>query len=224
MGRIIASATMASVFDQFVDWVSGSRWSYVAIFAVSMLDAFFPIVPSETAVITGGVVAGAGDLSLLLVIVAASTGAFVGDNISYWLGSWLGERTVKRFIRGERSHKAFDWAEGQIETRGFYLIIIARFIPGGRTAVTFSSGYTHGITYRRFVLADAIAATIWGSYAALLGYIGGTQFEEEPWKGLLLAFVAAVSIAGLVELVRHLRDRRRAGSSEAAPADADSKS
>ncbi|HET9242756.1 MAG TPA: DedA family protein [Gaiella sp.] len=210
------------MFDQFVDWVSGSSWSYVAIFAVSLLDAFFPIVPSETAVITGGVVAGAGDLSLLLVIVAASAGAFCGDNISYWLGSWLGERTVKRFVRGDRSKKAFDWAESQIETRGFYLIIIARFIPGGRTAVTFSSGYTHGISYRRFVVADVIAALIWGTYAAMLGYIGGRQFEEEPWKGLLIAFVAAVSIAGLVELVRHRRDRRRAGAAKTAPADADS--
>ena len=48
---------MRSMFDQFVDWVSGSRWSYAAIFGVALLDAFFPIVPSETAVITGGVVA-----------------------------------------------------------------------------------------------------------------------------------------------------------------------
>ena len=99
------------MFDQFVDWVSGSKWSYVAIFAVSMLDAFFPIVPSETAVITGGVLAGAGDLSLLFVILAASTGAFVGDNISYWLGAWLGERTVKNVFKGEKSRKAFVWAE-----------------------------------------------------------------------------------------------------------------
>jgi membrane-associated protein len=212
---------MHQVFDQFVDWVSGSSWSYAAIFVVATLDAFFPIVPSETAVITGGVVASSGDLSLLLVIVSASAGAFLGDNISYWLGTWLGERTVKRVFRGEKSRKAFAWAEEQIETRGFYLIIIARFIPGGRTAVTFSSGYTHGITYRRFVLADAIAALIWGTYAALLGYIGGKQFEEEPWKGLLLAFVVAVSLAGLVELVRHLRERRRASAAEAAPADAD---
>ena len=106
---------------------------------------------------------------------------------------------------GEKSRKAFQWAEEQIEERGFYLIIIARFIPGGRTAVTFSSGYTHGISYRRFVVADVIAAVIWGSYAALLGYIGGKQFEDDPWKGLLLAFVVAVSVAGLVELVRHLR-------------------
>ena len=209
------------MFDQFVDWVSGSSWSYVAIFVVSMLDAFFPIVPSETAVITGGVVASAGDLSLLLVIVCASAGAFVGDNISYGLGTLLGERTVKKVFRGEKSRKAFQWAEEQIEERGFYLIIIARFIPGGRTAVTFSSGYTHGISYRRFVLADAIAAVIWGSYAALLGYVGGKQFEDDPWKGLIFAFVVAVSVAGLVELVRHLREKRRARA-ESAPADADS--
>jgi membrane protein DedA with SNARE-associated domain len=213
------------VFDQFVDWVSGSKWSYAAIFAVSMLDAFFPIVPSETAVITGGVLAGSGDLSLLFVILAASTGAFVGDNISYWLGAWLGERTVKKVFKGERSHKAFDWAEKQLEARGFYLIIIARFIPGGRTAVTFSSGYTHAMTYRRFVTADVIAAIIWGCYAALLGYVGGKQFEEEPWKGLLIAFFAAISVAGLVELIRSRREKRRekgrAGAAETAPADAD---
>lgn len=210
------------MFDQFVDWVSGSRWSYVAIFAVATLDAFFPIVPSETAVITGGVVASAGDLSLPLVILCASAGAFLGDNISYGLGAWLGERTVKRVFSGERSRKAFVWAEEQLEARGFYLIIIARFIPGGRTAVTFSSGYTHAMSYRRFVLADVIAALIWGSYAALLGYVGGRQFEEDPWKGLLLAFFVAITAAAVVELVRHWRQRRRAGAGEAARADADS--
>lgn len=209
------------MFDQFVQWVSGSSWSYVAIFAVAMLDAFFPIVPSETAVITGGVVASSGDLSLLLVILCASTGAFVGDNISYGLGTWFGEHTVKRVFRGDKSKRAFDWAESQLEARGFYLIIIARFIPGGRTAVTFSSGYTHGMRYRRFLAADAIAALVWGSYAGLLGYVGGKQFEQDPWKGLLLAFVVAISLAGLVELVRHRRERRRAGAADAAPADAD---
>ena len=57
-------------------------------------------------------------------------------------------------------------------------------------------------------------------YAALLGYIGGKQFEDEPWKGLIFAFVVAVSLAGVVELVRHLREKRRAGA-ESPPADAD---
>ena len=200
------------MFDQFVDWVSGEWWSYLVIFGVSMVDAFFPLVPSETVVITGGVVASSGDLNLLLVIVCASAGAIVGDNVSYWLGALLGERTVKRLFRSDKARHGFEWAEGQLEKRGFYLIVIARFIPGGRTAVTFSSGYTHGMTWRRFIVADVVAGVIWGSYAALLGYVGGKQFEDDPWKGLLLAFVVAVAIAFTVEAVRWLRNRRSAGS------------
>ena len=196
------------MFGQFVDWVSGAWWSYPVVFFVSMLDAFFPLVPSETVVITAGVLASAGDMSLPLVIVCASLGAILGDNISYLLGSWLGERTVKRLFGGARSRRAFEWAESQLQVRGFYLILVARFVPGGRTAVTFSSGYVHAMRWRRFIVADVIAGALWGSYAALLGYIGGTQFENAPWKGLLLAFAVAVGVTGLVELVRRLRNRR----------------
>jgi membrane-associated protein len=195
-------------FDQFVDWVSGAWWSYPVVFLVSMLDAFFPFVPSETVVITAGVLASSGDLSLPLVIVCAILGAIAGDNISYGLGAWLGERRVKRLFAGSKSRRAFDWAERQLKVRGFYLIIVARFIPGGRTAVTFSCGYLRAMPWRRFILADVIAATLWGTYAALLGYIGGKQFEDAPWKGLLLAFAVAVGVSVLVELVRWLRRRR----------------
>ena len=56
------------MFDQFRDWVSGEWWSYLVIFAVSMIDAFFPLVPSESIVITAGTLASSGDLVLLGVI------------------------------------------------------------------------------------------------------------------------------------------------------------
>jgi membrane-associated protein len=197
------------LFDQFVDWVSGAWWTYPLIFSVSALDAFFPFVPSETVVITAGVLASSGDLSLPLVILCASLGAVAGDNVSYAIGRGLGERRVKRLFGGAKSRRAFEWAEGQLKARGFYLIIIARFIPGGRTAVTFSCGYTRAMPWRRFIVADVIAGTLWGTYAALLGYIGGKQFEDEPWKGLLLAFAVAVGLSVSVEVVRKLRGRRR---------------
>ena len=207
---------LLAVFDQFESWVS-SDWSYAAIFAVAAIDAFFPLVPSETVVITGGVLAGAGDLSLPLVILAASTGAIVGDNISYGLGNWLGEHTVKRVFGGEKSHRGFEWAERQLEQRGTYLIIIARFIPGGRTATTFSAGYIQSFPYRRFIAADILAGFIWGSYAALLGYFGGKTFEQQPWKGLIVAFAVAIGIATTIEIVRHRRQKRRAGNEAAVP-------
>lgn len=199
---------LLALFDQFEQWVS-SDWSYLVIFGVAALDAFFPVVPSETVAITGGVLAGGGDLTLPLVILAASGGAILGDNISYWIGNLVGERTVKRVFRGERSHRAFEWAEHQLESRGTYLIVIARFIPGGRTATTFSAGYIHAFSYRRFLLADILAGVIWGTYTGCLGYFGGKQFEEEPWKGLVLAFGVAVAIAAAIELIRHHRARRK---------------
>ncbi len=195
-----------AIFEQFTGWL-GSDWSYLVIFGVAMLDAFFPLVPSETVAITGGVLAGAGELSLPLVILAASTGAIVGDNISYGIGNILGERTVKRVFKGERSRKAFEWAERQLESRGTYLIVVARFIPGGRTATTFSAGYVHSFSYRRFLAADILAGALWGLYTGLLGYVGGKQFEEQPWKGLVVAFAIAIGIAGTVEGVRHYRER-----------------
>jgi membrane-associated protein len=206
--RRAGGLSLLGLFGQFVDWVSGAWWSYPVVFFVSMLDAFFPLVPSETVVITAGVLASAGDMSLPLVIVCASLGAIVGDNVSYLLGRWLGERTVKRVFGGGRSRRAFEWAERQLQVRGFYLIVVARFVPGGRTAVTFSSGYAQAMRWRRFIVADVIAGSLWGSYAALLGYVGGKQFENAPWKGLLLAFAVAVGATGLVELVRRLRNRR----------------
>lgn len=211
---LVLPPDLLAAFDQFEKWVS-SDWSYAAIFAVAAIDAFFPLVPSETVVITGGVLAGTGDLNLLLVILAASTGAILGDNISYGLGHWLGEHTVKRVFRGEKSQKGFEWAERQLEERGTYLIIVARFIPGGRTATTFSAGYIQSFPYRRFLAADILAGFIWGTYAACLGYFGGKTFEQQPWKGLIVAFVVAIGLATTIELVRHRRQKRRGGRSEA---------
>ena len=62
---------MASVFQSLVNAVSGEWWSYFVIFGVAMVDAFFPLVPSETVLITGGMLARTGDLELGLVILAA---------------------------------------------------------------------------------------------------------------------------------------------------------
>ena len=87
------------MFHQMVDWVSGSNWSYLVILGVAILDAFFPFVPSESIVIVAGTLAGAGDLNVFLVILSAWAGAVIGDNISYGIGKFAGERTVKRLFQ-----------------------------------------------------------------------------------------------------------------------------
>jgi membrane protein DedA with SNARE-associated domain len=196
------------VFSQFTDLVANaSGWAYAIVFVLAFLDALIPVVPSETSVITAGVVASAGDLSLPLVIAFAAAGAFAGDNTAYFIGSRWGKRINERFFGGEKARKRVAWAHRQVEERGGELIVIARFIPGGRTAVTLSAG-TLGYPWRRFALFDAVAGLSWASYAALLGYFGGHAFEAQPWKGLLLALAIAFAVAGVIELVRWYRKRR----------------
>jgi len=201
------------VFSHFTHLVSdASGWAYGIVFLLALLDAVVPIVPSETAVITAGVVAGTGDLSLAMIIPAAAAGAFLGDNTAYWIGRRFGTRVVDRFFGGEKSRRRIDWAERQLTERGGELIAIARFIPGGRTAVTLSAGLLR-FRWRRFILFDAAAALGWALYASLLGYFGGHAFEHAAWKGLLLALGIAFAVAGGVEVTRWVLKRRQASGS-----------
>lgn len=197
-------------FNRITDWVSGEWWAYPVIFGVAVVDAFFPVAPSETVVVIGGNLASSGDLSLLLVILSGAAGAILGDNISYGIGTLVGEKTIKRWFSSPKSQRRLAWAEKTLDERGAYIIIIARFIPGGRTAVTFSAGYIPSFRWRRFIVYDVAAGLIWGTYAALLGYFGGKTFETQPWLGLLIALVIALSAGLLVEVVRHLRKGRSA--------------
>jgi membrane-associated protein len=89
--------------------------------------------------------------------------------------------------------------------------MIARFIPGGRTAVTLSAG-TLEYPWRKFIVFDAIAGLVWGAYAAALGYFGGHAFEQQPWKGLLLALGIAFAVTGSIELVRWYLKRRQSSA------------
>jgi membrane protein DedA with SNARE-associated domain len=197
------------VFNHLVDLVSeASGWAYAVVFALAVLDVLVPLVPAETAVITAGVVAATGGLDLLPVIVAAAAGAFAGDNIAYALGHRYGVRAAARFARGERARGRLEWARRQLAVRGGELILVGRFIPGGRTAVTVSAGML-GYPWRRFALFDLAAAIGWASYAAVIGYVGGAAFEQSAWKGLLLALVFAFLVGAGVEAVRRFRPSKK---------------
>jgi len=198
------------VFHSIVNAISGSDWSYAIVFGVAALDAVFPLVPSETTVIAAGVLAANGKLSIVLVILAAAAGAVVGDNVSFWIGKLLGERIAERAFSGSR-RKHLDRAHQMIEERGGYLLLIARFIPGGRTAATFACG-TLDWEWIRFIKYDVAAGLVWGTYAGLLGYFGGKTFKDSPFKGFLVAFGIALAITGGVELVRWIRKRETAQS------------
>jgi membrane-associated protein len=198
---------VADSITDLVEGAMGSPWVYVALCAFAALDAFFPIVPSESLVITAGVFAANGEPNLLGVIVASALGAFIGDHISYFIGRFAGEKAMNRAEPGSRKAKAWAYGHKLLEERGGTFLIVCRYIPGARTAITLTAG---AVRYRlhSFSFFDGIAALSWGAYSALIGYIGGEAFEESPWKGLALGLGIALSITLTIELIRHLRRRQ----------------
>ncbi|MFG6194872.1 DedA family protein [Nonomuraea sp. JJY05] len=202
---------MSHAVLDLVQQVMSSPWLYAALFGLALLDGFFPIVPAETSVITAAVFAASGETNLALVIVVAALGAFAGDHISYLIGNKSAGRL--------REKKAFVWARDALAERGGLVLVVARYIPGGRTATTLTMGAVRH-PLRSFTFFDAIAASSWAVYSGLIGFFGGMAFENDPIKGLLLGLGIALSITGLVELVRWLRKRRAIQASpERLPAD-----
>jgi membrane protein DedA with SNARE-associated domain len=194
-----------TIFDWLKDY-SASPWFYLIILIVAFFDSFFPVVPSETMVIIGGVSAGLGQLEWPLVAVLAALGAFLGDNFAYYIGVFFSERLQKRYNKTNKGRQRLRWAQHQIENRGGNLLITARFIPGGRTIVTLSCGIT-GQSRRWFMKWSAIAGVIWGLYATLLGFIGGKSFQDNHTKAFITAFSIAIVATVIVEIVRHFRTR-----------------
>jgi membrane-associated protein len=194
--------------------------SYLIAVLAPALDAILPVVPSETAVITLGVAtAGSADPRIALLVACSAAGAFLGDNLCYLLGRRFGPWIERRFFASEKGAKRRDWAEQSLERYGMPLIIVCRFIPGGRTAVMLCCGIVR-YQRRRFVIATAISGAIWASYSFFIGRLGGKAFESKPWAGLLLALGLTLAVSAVIEVVRRIRAgrARRRGTAPGQPA------
>jgi membrane-associated protein len=204
---------MGDAILAFTHDLMASGWIYLLILAIAALDGFFPAVPSETLVITAGVFAALGDPNLYGVIAAAAAGAFIGDHVSWAIGRTAGGRLTRRLKPGTKRHATFGWAQRALDERGGLVLVVARYIPGGRTAVTLTMGAI-GYPLRRFSGFAAVAAVSWATYCGLVGYLGGRAFEDNPLKGVLLGIGLAMAVTVLVELIRHRRRSRRRPEAE----------
>lgn len=203
--------------------------TYLLVFALAAFDVIVPVLPSESAVILGGVLAWQGRLHPVPLIAAAAAGAIAGDHLSYAIGRWTQRGGVRLHPsrRGDgrlgRAERLQIWAARQLERRGASLLVVARFIPGGRTATTFMAGRT-AYPLRRFTPAIVLAGLLWASFATMLGYIGGETFHEQTLLATGLGIGLAVGFAALVELVTSRIERWRRAANvdvESSGSDAD---
>ena len=166
------------------------------------------MLPSETAGVTGGSIAARGGLLLPLVLIVAAAGAFAGDNLAYWIGRKT-QRVARRWLlRGDKGQQLINWAARLLDQYGGSVLIVGRFIPGGRTAIAVGSGIVN-YPWRRFALYDAVGAVTWATVNSVIGYVGGKAFERQTWLAFVVSFAAAIRVGAGVEVVRRGAGRRR---------------
>jgi membrane-associated protein len=189
---------------------------YPLLAGLCSLDGVLPMIPSEAAVLAAGVFAHTGTPGLVLVVAATALGVFIGDHLAYGLSrSVLGPRLINR---SRRVRQAVAAAERQLNRRTALLIVMSRFLPGGRVTMNLACG-TARLPLSRFSPASAVAALAWAAYTAGLGFLGGAAFVENPLLGLGVGLGLSFAFGGIVELVRrrvtHRKLRAEAGPSRA---------
>ena len=199
------------VISDLVLQAVASPWLYLAMFAVAVIDGFFPPVPSETVLVASAAVAAStGRPDLVALGLVAAAGAAVGDNIAFAIGRRTGSARFA-WMRRPRVAGALARAGSALDRRGAGLILGARFIPVGRVAVNLSAGAL-AYPWRRFALLSVAAGLCWAAYSIAIGLLAGAWLKDQPLLSAALGIVLAVGIGLLVDRLLAVRARRVAAS------------
>jgi membrane-associated protein len=196
---------------------------YLAVLLVCWGDAFLPVLPSETTVMAAGALTVHGNLDLVPLIGSAALGAVCGDMTSATLGRVLprrDNRAARSRGRVRQRIRAIGAAlQSRVEHNVYLVLLLARFIPGGRTAVTLGLGRS-ALPMARLLAPLAVAGTLWALITSLAGRFGATLvFEHPALVGAITAGVLAVAVAAAALWNRRTAKANRA---DAAPIPADS--
>jgi membrane-associated protein len=190
-----------------------SGWlGYAALFGVvysetGLLVGFF--FPGDSLLFTVGVVAGAGQLRIALVIVVLASAALLGDSTGFFLGRKTG---VRIFSRPDSRLFKRDYV---IRTRKFYeryggkTIVYARFVPIVRTFAAFVAGVME-MPYLRFLPYSVCGGIGWVFLMTMLGYeLGGVPFVRHNFDKVILTIIMVSLLPTFLEVVRMRREQRR---------------
>ncbi len=179
------------------------------IFAESgMFVGFF--FPGDTLLLTAGVFAAQGKMSLATIILVVSVAAIAGDNTGYHIGKRYGRRLFRKpdglIFRQEYVQRA----ERFYERFGSRTMLIAHFVPVVRTFVPPVAGVAK-MNYPKFVIFDAIGDVAWAAIVTLIGYWFGTKIPNLD-QYIVLAVVAVVFITlgpTVYHVIKALLEKRR---------------
>lgn len=171
----------------------------------------FPLLPGDTLLFTGGLLAAAPHPPVNIWVLAAcvSLTAVLGDQSAYLIGRRIGPALFdkddsrlfkKRYVT--ESHAFF-------ERHGPKTIILARFVPVVRTFTPVIAGVSY-MRYPVFLGFDVIGGIAWGAGLTLLGYFLGNVPFIKAHVELMILLIAVLSILpGIISVGRNVFGRRR---------------
>lgn len=186
-------------------------WTYLLVGALAFLEsgAFVGlVVPGETATIVGGMVAGQGQIDLILLIAIAWSMAIAGDMVSFALGHRLGrEFLVKHGPRVQITEARIEQVEGFYDRHGGKAVFLGRFVGLVRAVSPFLAA-SSGMPVRRFLPYDVLAAGIMSTVFCLLGFLFWHSLDKVlaiAKRGTLALATTIVVVGVVVAVVRWLR-------------------
>jgi membrane-associated protein len=186
-----------------------SGWlGYAALFAIVFSETGLLVglfLPGDSLLFTVGVVAGAGQLDIVLVNVLLMAAAMMGDSTGYLLGRQTGPRIFSRpdsrFFKQEyvkRTHAYY-------ERYGGKTIIMARFVPIVRTFAAFVAGVGQ-MPYFKFLPFSVCGGIGWVFLMTMLGYeLGGIPFIRHNFDKVILAIIFVSLLPTVIEVVKAWR-------------------
>jgi membrane protein DedA with SNARE-associated domain len=185
-----------------------ARYGYAVVFVGVFLENVGVPVPGETVLLAGSVLAHAGQLSLLRVILVAILAATLGDNLGFFIGRRGGRGLAERYGGrvGLTSDRLAEF-DRFFERHGPKTVFVARFITGLRVVCAILAGGS-GMQWSTFVVYNASGAVVWCTVIACAGYALGQSWE------LLERWIGRTGLLGLVVVcgasaIWFLRSRRR---------------
>ena len=163
---------------------------------------FTPFLPGDSLLFAAGALAGAGALSLPLLIVILFVAAFAGDNTNYFVGNFIGHKIVnakRRIIKKEY----LDKTHGFYEKHGGKTVIIARFMPIIRTFAPFVAGLG-SMTYRRFLMFCILGNILWIGGFTFVGYLfGNIPVVKQNFTLVVFGIIILSLLPMIIAFIRH---------------------
>jgi len=152
--------------------------SYIVMFGVLIACGFGLPMPEDIVLVTGGILASHGVTELWIVNSVCLLGVLGGDSTIFFLGRRFGPNLKNRGIFRRIFTEKRDLAvKAMFDKYHDKVIFMARFMPGLRTPIFFTSA-TFGVPYWKFLALDGFAALISVPLWIWLGFVFGKNLEE----------------------------------------------